>query len=217
MIGVHWRRRAVAKFSSKLDLCRGRREPAAAFGARWLSSASTCALSTQRASCAPGPSRAPSAWQIFSKQGVCLYYREWNRPSAPSDIRQDQKLMFGFLFSLKQLVAKMSPKKCVRRPTCTGFPLHAPVCKRIHGLRRGGGFYACSTNTFKLNYYEPPSGLRFILTTDLSAGDMRESLRHIYSNIYVESLSKNPLWKPDEELTCPLFTQTLERYIATIS
>uniref|UniRef100_A0A7S0EDU9 Trafficking protein particle complex subunit n=1 Tax=Phaeocystis antarctica TaxID=33657 RepID=A0A7S0EDU9_9EUKA len=129
---------------------------------------------------------------IFSKQGVCLYYREWNRPLAPSDIRQDQKLMFGFLFSLKQLVAKMSPKK-------------------------GGGFYACSTNTFKLNYYEPPSGLRFILTTDLSAGDMRESLRHIYSNIYVESLSKNPLWKPDEELTCPLFTQTLERYIATIS
>lgn len=84
-------------------------------------------------------------------------------------------------------------------------------------VRRGGGFYACSTNTFKLNYYEPPSGLRFILTTDLVAGDMRESLRHIYSNIYVEYLSKNPLWKPDEELTCPLFTQTLERYIATIS
>ena len=94
----------------------------------------------------------------------------------------------------------------------------APVRKReCHGVRRGGGFYACSTNTFKLNYYEPPSGLRFILTTDLGAGDMRESLRHIYSNIYVEYLSKNPLWKPDEELTCPLFTQTLERYIATIS
>jgi hypothetical protein len=124
--------------------------------------------------------------------------------------------MFGFLFSLKQLVAKMSPKKCARRPTCTGSPLRAPVCDHIHGVRRGG-FYACSTNTFKLNYYEPPSGLRFILTTDLSAGDMRESLRHIYSNLYVEYLSKNPLWKPDEELTCPLFTQTLERYIATIS
>ena len=94
----------------------------------------------------------------------------------------------------------------------------APVRKRAcHAVRRGGGFYACSTNTFKLNYYEPPSGLRFILTTDLGAGDMRESLRHIYSNIYVEYLSKNPLWKPDEELTCPLFTQTLERYIATIS
>ena len=40
-------------------------------------------------------------------------------------------------------------------------------------VRRGGGFYACSTNTFKLNYYEPPSGLRFILTTDLVAGQAR--------------------------------------------
>ena len=30
--------------------------------------------------------------------------------------------MFGFLFSLKQLVAKMSPKKCARHATCTGFP-----------------------------------------------------------------------------------------------
>ena len=83
--------------------------------------------------------------------------------------------------------------------------------------RRNGGFYACSTNTFKLNYYEPPSGLRFIMTTDLSAGDMRESLRHIYSNIYVECLVKNPLWQPEEELTCPLFTQALERYIASLN
>ena len=60
----------------------------------------------------------PSAWQIFNKQGVCLYYREWNRPVAASDVKQDQKLMFGFLFSLKQLVAKMSPKKCAPRASC---------------------------------------------------------------------------------------------------
>ena len=66
--------------------------------------------------CAPGSSHTPSAWQIFNKQGVCLYYREWNRPVAASDVKQDQKLMFGFLFSLKQLVAKMSPKKCAPAP-----------------------------------------------------------------------------------------------------
>lgn len=139
---------------------------------------------------APAPRAARS--QIYNRSGVCLYYREWNRPKMASmDLRSDQKLMFGFLFSLKQLVGKMSPKE-------------------------GGGFYACSTNTFKLNYYEPPTGLRFVLTTDLASGDMRESLRHIYSNIYVECLVKNPLWQPEEELTCPLFTQTLERYIASL-
>mmetsp|Transcript_15892 Transcript_15892/g.36114 ORF Transcript_15892/g.36114 Transcript_15892/m.36114 type:complete len:146 (-) Transcript_15892:43-480(-) len=138
---------------------------------------------------------------IYNRQGVCLYYKEWSRPHMSSDSeRHDQKLMFGFLFSLKQLVAKMSPKLDAKM---------SPI--------KSGGFYACSTNTFKINYYEPPSGLRFIVTTDLAAGDMRESLRHIYSNIYVECLVKNPLWRPDEELTCPLFTQTLDRYVASIS
>ena len=55
--------------------------------------------------------------------------------------------MFGFLFSLKQLVAKMSPKKCARRPTCTGFPLHAPVCKRIHGVHAGAAAFTPAAQT----------------------------------------------------------------------
>ena len=54
--------------------------------------------------------------------------------------------------------------------------------------RRGGGFYACSTNVFKLNYFETASGHRFVLTTDKDAGDMREHLRNIYSQIFVECM-----------------------------
>ena len=60
---------------------------------------------------APWTHPAAAAWQIYNRQGVCLYYKEWSRPHMSSDSeRHDQKLMFGFLFSLKQLVAKMSPK-----------------------------------------------------------------------------------------------------------
>lgn len=55
-----------------------------------------------------------------------------------------------------------------------------------------------------------------MLTTDLSATDMREALRHIYSQIYVENLTKNPLYTPGEPISCPLFTQTLERYMSSL-
>lgn len=130
-------------------------------------------------------------FSIFNRQGVPLFYKEWSRPSPAKDMREEHKLMFGFLFSLKQLVGKMSPRK-------------------------GGGFYACSTSAYKLHYFETASGLRFVLTTDLSATDMRETLRYIYAQIFVECLTKNPLYTPGEPISCPLFIDNLERYTNTI-
>lgn len=46
---------------------------------------------------------------IFNRNGVCLLYREWNRPLRTLSAQQDHKLMFGLLFSLKSLTAKMDP------------------------------------------------------------------------------------------------------------
>lgn len=46
---------------------------------------------------------------IFNRNGVCLLYREWNRPLKTLNSHQDHKLMFGLLFSLKSLTAKMDP------------------------------------------------------------------------------------------------------------
>ena len=52
-------------------------------------------------------------WQIFSRSGQCLLYKECSRPAPPRDGEENEKkLLFGYLFSLKQLVLKMSPKKC---------------------------------------------------------------------------------------------------------
>jgi hypothetical protein len=127
---------------------------------------------------------------IFNRDGVCLLYHEWNRPIRTADSREaDQKLMFGFLFSLKQVVSKLTPD---------------------HGMP---GFHACATNKFKLNYFETASGLRIVLNTDPRCGDMREALRFIYSSIYVEYASKNPLYTPGEPLDSELFTATLDRYV----
>lgn len=49
---------------------------------------------------------------VYSKTGSCLCYREYYRPRNPlRDLppEEDQKLVFGLLFSLKLLVNRMAP------------------------------------------------------------------------------------------------------------
>ena len=48
---------------------------------------------------------------IFDRAGSCLYYAEWYRPrNTLIDVPdEDRKLMFGLIFSLKQLMNKFSP------------------------------------------------------------------------------------------------------------
>ena len=50
---------------------------------------------------------------VFNKNGVCLLYREWNRSLRTLNAQQDHKLMFGLLFSLKSLTAKMDPTRYI--------------------------------------------------------------------------------------------------------
>jgi len=48
---------------------------------------------------------------IFTRRGVCLYYKDYNRPrnTLAETPEEDKKLMYGLLFSLKQLVNNLSP------------------------------------------------------------------------------------------------------------
>lgn len=43
-------------------------------------------------------------------QGKCLYYKEWSRPvhTLSDDPEEDKRLMFGMLFSIKDLVNKVT-------------------------------------------------------------------------------------------------------------
>ena len=130
---------------------------------------------------------------IYNKHGVCLLYHEWSRAIRTADSPSaDQKLMFGFLFSLKQVVSKLTPDN--------GTP----------------GFHACQTNRFKLNYFETATGLRFVLNTDPQCGDMRAALQHIYSAIYVEYASKNPLYAAGAPLDSDEFIGALDKYVRSL-
>lgn len=125
-------------------------------------------------------------------------------------------LRFGMLFSLKDLTSKLSPD--------------AQGIDHLHTVK---------TNSFTLHHYQSPSGLMFVLNTHadmpgaklsvlilivfskywtLSVSftlDLHTQLQHVYSNIYVECIARNPLYrhKPDEPFKCGLFVARLEEYL----
>ncbi|XP_021748593.1 trafficking protein particle complex subunit 1-like [Chenopodium quinoa] len=138
---------------------------------------------------------------IFNRNGVCLLYREWNRSLHTLDAQQDQKLMFGLLFSLKSLTAKMDPVSADK--VNLGVP-------QLPG--QGCSFHSFRTNTYKLSFMETPSGIKLILVTNPRTGDLRESLKYIY-NLYVEYVVKNPLYTPGTPIKYELFNSTLDQYV----
>lgn len=127
---------------------------------------------------------------IFNRYGTLLYYAEWNRLKQSGITREEEaKLMYGMLFSVKSFVSKISPLDVKK------------------------GFLCYKTNKYALNYLETPTGLKFILNTDLNAQNVRELLQQIYSQIYVEYVVKNPLVNLEEAIKSELFKQKLDAFI----
>ncbi|CAN1751459.1 Trafficking protein particle complex subunit 1 [Linum perenne] len=150
---------------------------------------------------------------IFNRNGVCLLYKEWNRPLHTLNAHQDHKLMFGLLFSLKSLTAKMDPTKSVSpsRSSAEKGNLGVP---QLPG--QGCSFHSFRTNTYKLSFMETPSGIKLILVTHPKTGDLRDSLKYIY-NLYVEYVVKNPLYTPGTPVKCELFDTALDQYVRSIA
>jgi len=76
---------------------------------------------------------------------------------------------------------------------------------------------AYKTSVYKLHYYETASGLRFILNTDPNVGSMKEMLKQIYSQIYVEFVVRNPLARLEDKIDNEAFVKALDRYIRNLA
>ncbi|KAK4363016.1 hypothetical protein RND71_018257 [Anisodus tanguticus] len=79
---------------------------------------------------------------VFNRNGVCLLYREWNRPLKTLNPQQHHKFMFGLLFSLKSLTAKMDPTSDEKGNL--GVP-------QLPG--QGCSFHSFRTNTYKVKFH----------------------------------------------------------------
>ncbi|KAM3653976.1 LOW QUALITY PROTEIN: trafficking protein particle complex subunit 1 [Ammospiza maritima maritima] len=130
---------------------------------------------------------------IFDRSGRCLFYSEWHRRRGPGIQEEEFKLMFGMLFSLRSC-GQMSPTDIVSRRD---------------------GFVSFHTSRYRLHYLETPSGLRLALNTDLGAS-AREALQHIYGNLFVELVVKNPLCPPRAPVQSLLFRQRLDAFVRSL-
>jgi len=124
---------------------------------------------------------------IFDRNGSCVFYREWKREKvAGMDRNEEFKLMFGMLLSLRSFATKLAPRD---------------------GKQSVRSFM---TSSYKLNLFDTPTGLKFVMNSDVSAGGIQELLRQIYSQIYVELVVMNPLIDASKEIDSELFKARLD-------
>lgn len=67
--------------------------------------------------------------------------------------------MYGMLFSIKSFVTKISP------------------------LDVSKGFICYKTSKYALHYLETPTGLKFVLNTDIYAQNVRDFLQQLYTQV----------------------------------
>ncbi|TGZ82784.1 transport protein particle complex of the golgi, subunit bet5-like protein [Ascodesmis nigricans] len=162
------------------------------------------------------------SFYIFDRHCECIYTKQWHEaeryqsaaaatarrasitsapdgvslPQAPGrlSVQDDAKLIFGVVFSLRNMVRKLSGPD--------------------------DSFISFRTNGYKLHYYETPTNLRFVMLTDTKMSNLRAALHQIYVNLYVEFVVKNPL-SPVEHpggvgVGVEMFEYGLERFIKSI-
>ena len=133
---------------------------------------------------------------IFGRTGRCLLYKEFSRPqnTMMDDAEEEQKLVFGMLYSLKDLAAKLSPAE-----------------------REGGdGLHVLRTNTFTLHHFQSQTGLVFVLNTDNDVPDQYHTHKLIYTTLFIDYVARNPLHRRDsvdDPIDSPVFEQKLEELL----
>ena len=81
------------------------------------------------------------------------------------------------------------------------------------------GFLSYKTSMYRLNFFETCSNLKFVMNTDTAVTHpiVRDLLKTIYSQVYVEYAVKNPMYIPGEPITAELFTTKLDEVVRASS
>lgn len=151
---------------------------------------------------------------IFDRKGKTLFTKKYvkvNRGEeqqlSESELAEQRKLVFGMLFSLREVASSLSP-------TDSGSG-----GKENGG---GGGLHSVKTDASTLYNYETGSGLRFALyVTDEStnpshANSIRNALSHCYNELWINYVTRSPLYTPtNPNVKATNFEKILDDYFAS--
>jgi len=127
---------------------------------------------------------------MFGRDGTLVYYGEWNRKKGCTMNKEEEgKLVYGMLFSLRSFLDKISP------------------------LDLKDNSFLYRTTKYKMNYWESPTGVKFVMNTDLNAPNIKDLLRTIYQQVYVEYVVKNPVVPVGSYIDSDLFIQKLDELV----
>ncbi|KAF1974490.1 trafficking protein-like protein particle complex subunit 1 [Bimuria novae-zelandiae CBS 107.79] len=160
------------------------------------------------------------SFYIFDRHTECIYSRRWTpmrpassssktpRPTSGSSITSnggvtaaqrskhadDEKLIFGLVFSLRNMVQKLGGQDDT--------------------------FLSYRTGEYKLHYYETATRMKFVMLTDTKLNNLRPYLHQIWANLYVEYVVKNPLAPVEHPggigVANELFERALELFVTTV-
>ena len=158
------------------------------------------------------------SFYVFDRKGKTLFTKRYVPSSSNDDeeqLAEQRKLIFGMLFSLRELSSSLSPAN-------------------------NGDVFVVKTGASSLYNYETVSGLRFAMYTTLSTTstsesnnatttgpaekvtttttEIRKALQHVYEHIWVTFVVRSPLYKPlQPNVASTNFEASLDNFLKGMS
>jgi trafficking protein particle complex subunit 1 len=147
---------------------------------------------------------------IFDRKGKTLFTKRYakNNNESPDDeqlLSEQRKLVFGMVYSLKDIARSLSPAPKPLPTQRTG-----PVTANNNNAATptvDSGLHTVQTGASTLHVYETASGLRFCLYTDPLVNNsadptlrkkIRAALHHAYQQVWIQCVTRSPLYHPTQ-------------------
>ena len=141
---------------------------------------------------------------IFDRKGKTLFAKRYTKADADAvtdeeQLEEQRKLVFGMLFSLREVVACLSPQK------------------------KESALHSVQTGASTIHNYETSSGLRVAVYMSSSSSpsegaSIRTALEHVYNELWVQCVVRSPLYRPTEpNIAATNFEQKLDEFLGSQS
>lgn len=142
---------------------------------------------------------------IFSREGNCIFYREWNRTNRKQAANPDEeyKLICGLVLSMSRFSENISPDPFV---SCIGCSYDVFWWKCSENER---GFHLFRTNNISFHFLDSPSGIRIVIIADVKTPYLENELWKVYC-FFVEIIVRNPTWRLGSEVIDPKFIDAID-------